>query len=457
MNTRSYAFTTLKLGILNDELDIIEKTQVYPSNINKPMRLITENYQDIENLTNNKTQMIFNNDSCTIFLPIKYNIFNFNSMIFLTCNSITFFKEGYFQYNINENNNLVPIIYFLGCDLTLLSVYYQYSYNNDFLMVEYNGFIDNVENIVQVILKINDNGFLTCYYKQLPHIEVPLKISYHSNSIYNYNDIYYSINNISYNGLNLINLMFIHNLSLNFNFTNIMLLTYYYGLKIYGQIELQGTINNINIQSDIENNNIVYGTKSAHSLLLNASNNAAFGNYSLQNNTIGNNNISFGIYSLQKNISGNDNCSIGFNSLKNNNTGNSNIAIGSNSLLENISGFDNIAIGLNSLSSSINSSSNIAIGNYSLNTNTGNNNIAIGNNSLINNATGNFNIAIGNNSLVNSSNQFNISIGYNSLNVSNVDSNIAIGYRCLENNTSGLNIGIGSLCLSVAENQIGMP
>lgn len=44
MNTRSYAFTTLKLGILNDELDIIEKTQVYPSNINKPMRLITENY-----------------------------------------------------------------------------------------------------------------------------------------------------------------------------------------------------------------------------------------------------------------------------------------------------------------------------------------------------------------------------------------------------------------------------
>lgn len=68
--------------------------------------------------------MIFNNDSCTIFLPIKYNIFNFNSMIFLTCNSITFFKEGYFQYNINENNNLVPIIYFLGCDLTLLSVYY---------------------------------------------------------------------------------------------------------------------------------------------------------------------------------------------------------------------------------------------------------------------------------------------------------------------------------------------
>lgn len=161
--------------------------------------------------------------------------------------------------------------------------------------------------------------------------------------------------------------------------------------------------------------NTAVGNYSLNSLTTGSSN-SAFGNNSLKSNTTGFNNSSFGYASLQTNSTGTDNSAFGLVALLLNTTGSYNCSFGSSSLESNSTGSYNCSFGSTTLSSNTTGNSNSGFGDQCMTQKTtGSGNSAFGSGSLNSLTTGNNNTAIGNSSgsqLVSGNN--NISIGYNS-------------------------------------------
>jgi len=175
-------------------------------------------------------------------------------------------------------------------------------------------------------------------------------------------------------------------------------------------------------------------------------NNSAFGFGSLQTNSTGSDNSAFGLLSLLINTTGSNNSSFGVSSLESNSSGSNNCAFGNNTLMSNTTGGNNSGFGDQCLTENVSGSGNSAFGSGSLNTLTG----------------GNFNTALGNSSgsMLTSGNN-NITIGYNSQVPSNTGSNqlrlgnTGISYagiqvawtitsdRNLKNNILNSNLGLG--------------
>lgn len=150
--------------------------------------------------------------------------------------------------------------------------------------------------------------------------------------------------------------------------------------------------------------------------LTTGSSNSAFGYNSLKSTTTGFNNSAFGYGTLQTNSTGTDNSAFGLLALLLNTTGSSNSSFGVSSLESNSSGSNNCAFGNNTLMSNTTGSSNSGFGDQCLTEKiTGNGNSAFGSGSLGTLTGGNFNTALGNSSgsqLTSGNN--NITIGYNS-------------------------------------------
>lgn len=161
--------------------------------------------------------------------------------------------------------------------------------------------------------------------------------------------------------------------------------------------------------------NTAVGDYSLNSLTTGSSN-SAFGNNSLKSNTTGFNNSSFGFASLQTNSTGTDNSAFGLLALLMNTTGGYNCSFGSSSLESNTTGSNNCSFGSTTLSSNTTGNNNSGFGDQCMTQKTtGSGNSAFGSGSLNSLTTGNNNTAIGNSSgsqLVSGNN--NISIGYNS-------------------------------------------
>jgi hypothetical protein len=160
-------------------------------------------------------------------------------------------------------------------------------------------------------------------------------------------------------------------------------------------------------------------------------NNTAFGQGSLINNTTGFANTAFGSGALENNTTGNTLVAIGFNALNDNTTGQNSVAIGNNALGNNISGLNNVAIGTTALGSNTTAEGNVAIGQASLIVNTtGQYNTAVGRASLSDNIVGNNNVAVGHQSLSDNKASNNTAVGFQALNEINSGSNnTAIGYN----------------------------
>jgi hypothetical protein len=89
--------------------------------------------------------------------------------------------------------------------------------------------------------------------------------------------------------------------------------------------------------------------------------NNAFGNSTLQANTLGQGNTAIGESALRNNVVGNENVALGMNSLLNN-TGSSNVAVGFGTLRENSTGTSNTAIGYNANATETTSTGTTAVG-----------------------------------------------------------------------------------------------
>ena len=149
--------------------------------------------------------------------------------------------------------------------------------------------------------------------------------------------------------------------------------------------------------------------------LTTGSSNSAFGYNSLKSSTTGFNNSAFGYASLQTNSTGTDNSAFGLLALLMNTTGSYNCSFGSSSLESNSSGSYNCSFGSTTLSANTTGSSNSAFGDQCMTLKiTGSGNSAFGSGSLNSLISGNNNTAIGNSSgsLLTSGNN-NIIIGYN--------------------------------------------
>jgi len=145
-----------------------------------------------------------------------------------------------------------------------------------------------------------------------------------------------------------------------------------------------------------------------------ASNNTAFGESALLNNTTGSFNTATGNNALQLNTTGGGNTATGFNALLINSAGNFNTATGSNTLVNNSTGGENTATGFFALVSN----------------DTGDNNTATGFNALFGNTTGRFNTATGAGALaVNATGVKNTAVGRSALLNSTGSRNIAIGFK----------------------------
>jgi hypothetical protein len=90
--------------------------------------------------------------------------------------------------------------------------------------------------------------------------------------------------------------------------------------------------------------------------------NCAFGNNTLRDNTTGTNNCAFGNRALQSNTIGVKNSSFGTYSLKNNTTGNKNSAFGYRAMVYNEAGTNNSAFGYYALKGNTTGSQNVAFG-----------------------------------------------------------------------------------------------
>jgi len=176
-------------------------------------------------------------------------------------------------------------------------------------------------------------------------------------------------------------------------------------------------------------------------------NSTFFGYEAGLNDDLSNYNMAIGYQALRSNTTGDYNTALGNYALLSNTTGNSNVAVGGWALYSNTTGGSNIAIGPNALVSNTTGYYNFAIGVDALHSNTtGAGNFAIGPNALYSNTTGESNFAIGLNALVsNTTANSNVAIGRDTL-YSNTTgySNLAIGTNALYANTTGYsNLALG--------------
>lgn len=142
-----------------------------------------------------------------------------------------------------------------------------------------------------------------------------------------------------------------------------------------------------------------------------------------------------------------DNTAFGTFSLAEINGGNSCSAFGSQALTSNTTGFENSAFGAYTLGHVTIGASNDAFGFQTLyNLTTGNNNAAFGEQALRNLTTGSGNTAVGFAALetVAGSWTYNTAVGYSALGVNQNSDNTAVGASCLFSNTTGhLNTAVG--------------
>lgn len=179
--------------------------------------------------------------------------------------------------------------------------------------------------------------------------------------------------------------------------------------------------------------------------------NTAFGNASLQSNSVGTDNTAVGYFALQKNTArtnptyiGSYNTAVGSYSLQSHTTGTRNTGIGAFSLQTNSTGYDNSAFGYSALKSNTIGYRNTAVGSYSLYWNdTGNENIAIGHFSLQQNTSGSGNTALGTNSLKkNTTGNYNTALGYEAdASVTNLSNATAIGYKAIVSASNSIVFG----------------
>jgi hypothetical protein len=226
---------------------------------------------------------------------------------------------------------------------------------------------------------------------------------------------------------------------------------------------------------DVSYANTAFGLNSLNTSSATASQNSAFGNYALQQNSTGYANTAVGYLSLPQNNSGNTNTGVGEETMYDNTSGYSNTGMGALALYHNTTGYDNNAYGGNALFgnttgiynnafgcyalySNINGNYNCAMGHQALYSNTsgsdnigiglfsayynstGGSNIAVGNRSLYNNTTGSYNVAIGVQALYsNGTGSDNTAVGFQALAGSTASNNSAFGYQALYSNSSGAN------------------
>jgi len=183
--------------------------------------------------------------------------------------------------------------------------------------------------------------------------------------------------------------------------------------------------------------------------------NTAFGNASLQANSIGSDNTAVGYFALNKNTArtnptyiGNQNTAVGSYSLQSNTTGTRNTGTGAFSLQNNTTGIDNSVNGYSALKSNTTGYRNSAIGSYSLYWNdVGNENTAIGHFSLQQNTSGGGNTAMGTNSLQkNTEGNNNTALGYKAdVSLTNLSNATAIGYNALVTESNSIVLGNSSV------------
>lgn len=215
----------------------------------------------------------------------------------------------------------------------------------------------------------------------------------------------------------------------------------------------------------------------------NGTSNAAFGRWTLLNNTTGNYNMGVGTQALVSNTSGSNNTASGLQSLGYNITGNNNTGTGFQALYLNTIGDNNTAFGLSSLFNNKAGNNGVAIGMYSqlyandrttawdnTNTsigyqslrgsttpanNTGTDNTAIGRDALYSNTTGSYNAANGFQALYyNTTGIRNTANGYQALyNNSTGDHNTAYGFNTLYQTTvSSYNTALGISAGAIFDN-----
>jgi YVTN family beta-propeller protein len=240
--------------------------------------------------------------------------------------------------------------------------------------------------------------------------------------------------------------------------------------KTAGNTTLTGSDNcafgNNSLNVNTVSQNSAFGSKSLQNNTTGTPN-SSFGYQSLLTNTTGNNNSAFGANSLRINSTGNDNCAFGFNalnvstvsslsafgssSLQANTTGVRNSAFGYRALLSNTTGTDNTSFGYQALQSITIANFCSAFGATALLSNTGNNNSAFGYQALQSNLGAGANCAFGGNALKsNTTGASNSAFGYNSL-TSNVSSNnnAAFGTSALSATTGANNAAFGVNSLNI--------
>jgi hypothetical protein len=183
--------------------------------------------------------------------------------------------------------------------------------------------------------------------------------------------------------------------------------------------------------------------------------NTAFGNASLQANSLGSDNTAVGYFALNKNTArtnptyiGNQNTAVGSYSLQSNTTGTRNTGTGAFSLQNNTTGIDNSVNGYSALKSNTTGYRNSAIGSYSLYWNdVGNENTAIGHFSIQQNTSGRGNTALGTNSLQkNTEGNYNTALGYKAdVSLTNLTNATAIGYNAIVTASNSIVLGNSSV------------
>ena len=172
-----------------------------------------------------------------------------------------------------------------------------------------------------------------------------------------------------------------------------------------------GQVPNTNDKSDTHGNT-GGGTGALKNPSLSGTNNSAYGNDALEDNTSGSFNTASGADALQLNTTGGQNTAYGADALEDNATGSFNTASGVNALVDNTTGSFNTASGVEALEDNTSGSFNTASGV----------------NALEDNTTGAYNTALGYQALIHSAGSRNLALGFNAgYNLSSGGSNIYLG------------------------------
>ena len=233
-------------------------------------------------------------------------------MVLLQSNKLYISSNGFFSFlRINTLDykfyGSIPdssLLFFYN-DLYNTGSYYEFTNEFKTLKISFNGnFVSNQNENFSIIIEINYNGIINCFYKTLNIISKKNIIIGYSGS-----NLYFELGNNKFNGsmdINLVNTLLGKNI--NFNFSGIDYTDYVpsfdKGFVSRGNVLLTGTINNLNLFLNPINFNIKLGI---NNLLNNTNgyNNSAIGYQSLQFNTYGYNNNAIGNQALQNNIIGN--------------------------------------------------------------------------------------------------------------------------------------------------------